>query len=80
MGRKNACERKLLVYYLSYIHRTIGLLELEETFKGHLVQLPCNEQGHPQLDQVAQSSSNIALSISRNGAATTSLGHLFLLL
>ena len=23
--------------------------ELEGTFKGHLVQLPCNEQGHPQL-------------------------------
>ena len=35
-------------------HRIIELLELEETFKGHLVQLPCNEQGHPQLDQVAQ--------------------------
>ena len=25
------------------------------TFKGHLLQLPCNEQGHLQLDQVAQS-------------------------
>jgi len=23
--------------------------ELEGTFKGHLVQLPCNEQGHLQL-------------------------------
>ena len=29
-------------------------LELERTFKGHLVQLSCNEQGHAQLDQVAQ--------------------------
>ena len=29
--------------------------ELEGTFKGHLVQLPCNEQGHLQLDQIAQS-------------------------
>jgi len=29
--------------------------ELEGTFKGHLVQLPCREQGHLQLDQVAQS-------------------------
>jgi len=28
---------------------------LEGTFKGHLVQLPCSEQGHSQLDQVAQS-------------------------
>ena len=32
----------------------IEFLELEGTFKGHLVQLPCNEQRHPQLDQVAQ--------------------------
>ena len=23
--------------------------ELEETLKGHLAQLPCNEQGHLQL-------------------------------
>jgi len=28
---------------------------LEGTFKGHLVQLPCSEQGHSQLDQVVQS-------------------------
>jgi len=25
---------------------------LEGTFEGHLVQPPCNEQGHLQLDQV----------------------------
>jgi len=35
--------------------RIIESLEMEVTFKGHLVQLPCNEQGHPQLDQAAQS-------------------------
>jgi len=29
-------------------------LELEGTVKGHLVQLPCSEQGHAQLNQVAQ--------------------------
>ena len=29
--------------------------ELEETLKGQLFQLPCNEQGHLQLDQSAQS-------------------------
>ena len=29
-------------------------LELEGAFKGHLVQLLCNEQGHALLDQVAQ--------------------------
>ena len=33
----------------------IEFLELEETFKGHLVQLPCNEQGQLWLRQVAQS-------------------------
>lgn len=30
--------------------------ELEEIFKGHLVQLPSNEQGHLPLDHIAQSS------------------------
>jgi len=29
--------------------------QLEWTFKGHPVQPPCSEQGHPQLDQIAQS-------------------------
>ena len=32
----------------------IELLELEGTFKGHLIQLLYNEQGHLQLDQAAQ--------------------------
>jgi len=40
---------------LSTNHRIIELVELEETLKGHLVQLPCNELGHLQLHQVAQS-------------------------
>ena len=35
--------------------RVIELSELEGTFKGHLLQPPCNERGHLQLDQVAQS-------------------------
>ncbi|KAK4823689.1 hypothetical protein QYF61_005755 [Mycteria americana] len=47
------------------------------TFKGHLVQPPCNEQGHLQLDQVAQSPSKLTLNVSRDGASTTSLGNLF---
>jgi len=45
------CHYKVLSLYYSIIES----LELEGTFKCHLVQLPCNEQGHPQLDQVAQS-------------------------
>jgi len=36
-------------------HRTIEWFGLEGTFKAHLVQLPCHEQGHLQPDQVAQS-------------------------
>ncbi|KAK4822001.1 hypothetical protein QYF61_006615, partial [Mycteria americana] len=48
-------------YPLSYCNRPYYSQQLvlqsglEGTFKGHLVQPPCNEQGHPQLDQVAQS-------------------------
>lgn len=33
---------------------------LEETFKSHVVQTPCNDQGQLQLDQVAQNSSSLA--------------------
>jgi len=33
----------------------IESFELERTLKGHLLQLLCNELGHLQLDQVAQS-------------------------
>ena len=37
------------------LHRIIEWFGLEGTFKGHLVQSPCSEQGHLQLDQAAQS-------------------------
>jgi len=36
-------------------NRIIECFGLEGTFKGHLVQPPCNEQGHLQLDEVVQS-------------------------
>jgi len=37
-------------------HRITESFGLEGTFKGHLVQPPCHEQGHLQLNQVPQSS------------------------
>jgi len=38
------------------VHQEDGdSFELKGTFKGHLVQLTCSEQGQLQLDQVAQS-------------------------
>jgi len=36
-------------------HRIVECFGLEGTFRGHPAQLPCSEQGHLQLDQVAQS-------------------------
>jgi len=36
-------------------HRIIEWFGLERTFKGHLAQTPCREQGHLQLEQAAQS-------------------------
>jgi len=35
--------------------KIIESFEFKRTFKGHLLQLLYNEQGHPQIDQVAQS-------------------------
>lgn len=38
-----------LLYRADKKQRIIESFELEETPKGHLVQLPCNEQRQPQL-------------------------------
>jgi len=40
---------------VSWNHRIIEQLRFKGTFKGHLIETPCNEQGHLQLDHVAQS-------------------------
>ena len=41
--------------FIDTAHRITESLEREWAFKGHLVQHPCNEKGHLQLNQVAQS-------------------------
>jgi len=42
----------------------IESFELEGTLKGHLVQLPYSEQGHPQLNQVFRAPSSLILNVS----------------
>jgi len=51
--------------------------ELEGSLKGHLVQLPGNEQGHLQLHQVLRAPSSLTLSVSKGWDTTTSLGNPF---
>jgi len=58
------------------IHRITELFKLEGTFKGHLVQLSCNEQGHLTAHQVLRAPSSLTLSVFRDGACTASLGNL----
>lgn len=48
------------IFEIAYIQswdstqRIIEWYELDRIIKDYLVQFHCNEQGHPQLDQVAQ--------------------------
>jgi len=49
------CSKAPEVLHSILHYRIIEWFGLEGTFKGHLVQPPSNEQGHLQLDQVAQS-------------------------
>ena len=51
-------------------------LEMEGTLKGHLVHLPCTEQGRLQCHQVLRAPSSLTLSVSRDRASITSLGNL----
>jgi len=45
----------LCCYCLCTGNRTIECFGLEGTFRGHLAQPPCSEQGHLPLDEAAQS-------------------------
>jgi len=45
--KRESRSRRRKGFFSAYeIHRIIESLELEGSFKGHPVQLPCNEQGH----------------------------------
>ena len=58
------------------ICRIIESFQLEGTLKGHLVQLPCNKQGHLQLHQELRALGSLTLDVSRDGAPTTFVGNL----
>ena len=42
-------------FSVSYNHTIIECFGLEGMFRAHLAQPPCSEQGHLQIDQVAES-------------------------
>ncbi len=53
------------------------IAQVGRDFKGHQVQLPCNEQGHLQLDQVAQIPILLDLECLQGQGIHHSLGNLF---
>lgn len=48
-------RKQLWIWYLLHPHRITKCFELVGTFKSHLVQTSCSDQGHPQLGHIAQS-------------------------
>ena len=70
------CDQHFQTYKTVLQFLVIESFRLEGTLKGHLVQLSCNEQGHPQLHQVLRALSSLTSGVSRDGASTTPLGNL----
>lgn len=58
-------------------HRIIEEFGLKGIFKAHLVQHPCNEQGHLQPKQIAQTPVQPNLEGFKRWASASSLGNLF---
>lgn len=48
-------QKYKVIILIMFPHRIIELFELGRAFRGHLVQLFCNEKGYLQVDQAAQS-------------------------
>lgn len=46
-------NEQIITMYMSQNRRIKELPELEGTLRGHLIQFPCNEQGHLHLNQGA---------------------------
>ena len=76
LERKRGNDKGLESLYKQKAAVVIEPYELEGTLRSHLIQLPCTEQEHLQPDQVLRDPSNMILSVSRDGASTTSLGNL----
>jgi len=67
----------LLLYWSEpQAEQEVESVVLERTSKDDLVQLSCNDQGHPQLHQVLRAPSSLTLGVSGDGASTNSLGNL----
>lgn len=64
-----------LLCFPSHFHTIIKSFRLEWTFKGHPTQLPCNEQGHLQFDQMLRAPSSRTSSVSRDKESSTSLNN-----
>lgn len=58
-------------------HGIIKSFGLEVTFKGHIAQPPCNDQGELQQIRLLRALPSLTLNVSRAGASSTSLSSLW---